>query len=359
MGIWQRLRGVESRQAGGSYTDALVQLIQSREAGSSALPGATSALECASGFVSRAFASADVTTGNSILAAALDPLTLSTIGRALVRSGRISGRYPNGSGRRRTSPCSGVFVGRSRRAPDPETWVYRCTIPGPGRQSSFENVPAAGVVHIRAQVDPQAPWRGIGPLQAASLSGRLSAEISLALADEFSGPRGQLLPLPNVGGESEQISALKADLRALRGHLAFVESQSDSFGTGPTNSASSGWDSKRIGAKVPDSSIRAAQLAFSEVLAAVGLSVALFDGSQGTAKRESYRQALHSTIAPLGRIAAAELSAKLETSVRFDWAELRAGDISGRARAAKAMVESGMDLAKAMALSGLMITEED
>ena len=162
-----------------------------------------------------------------------------------------------------------------------------------------------------------------------------------------------------MGGESEQILALKADLRALRGHLAFVESQSDSFGTGPTNSASSGWDSKRIGAKVPDSSIRAAQLAFSEVLAAVGLSVALFDGSQGTAKRESYRQALHSTIAPLGRIAAAELSAKLETSVRFDWAELRAGDISGRARAAKAMVESGMDLAKAMALSGLMITEED
>ena len=119
MGIWQRLRGVESRQAGGSYTDALVQLIQSREGGSSALPGATSALECASGFVSRAFASADVTTGNSILAAALDPLTLSTIGQGDDQIGRISGRYPNGSGRRRTSPCSGFFVGRSRRIARP------------------------------------------------------------------------------------------------------------------------------------------------------------------------------------------------------------------------------------------------
>ena len=134
-----------------------------------------------------------------------------------------------------------------------------------------------------------------------------------------------------MGGESEQILALKADLRALRGHLAFVESQSDSFGTGPTNSASSGWDSKRIGAKVPDSSIRAAELAFSEVLAAVGLSVALFDGSQGTAKREAYRQCCTSVaIAPLGRIAAAELSAKLETSVGFDWRELRAVEISGQ-----------------------------
>ena len=184
------------------------------------------------------------------------------------------------------------------------------------------------------QVDSQTPWRGIGPLQAASLSGRLSAEVSLALADEFSGPRGQLLPLPNVGGESEQILALKADLRALRGHLAFVESQSDSFGTGPTNSASSGWDSKRIGAKVPDSSIRAAELAFSEVLAAVGLSVALFDGSPGTAKRES----LSASAAPFdNRTTWAEsrlLSCRQSWKpvYGFDWSRAsRAGDMSGRA----------------------------
>ena len=30
MGIWQRLRGIEDRQASGSYTDALVSLIQSQ-----------------------------------------------------------------------------------------------------------------------------------------------------------------------------------------------------------------------------------------------------------------------------------------------------------------------------------------
>ena len=67
MGIWQRLRGVEKRQAGGSsYTDALVSLLQSRAGGSSALPGATAALEAASSFVSRSFASADVSTDDSI-----------------------------------------------------------------------------------------------------------------------------------------------------------------------------------------------------------------------------------------------------------------------------------------------------
>ena len=358
MGIWKRLRGGESRQSESSYTDALVQLIQSRAGGSSAIVASTAALEAASGFVQRAFASADVTTGNSILAEALGPHTLGVIGRAMIRQGEYLGVIEMGmeGDNLRLAPAASWDV---RGGSDPASWLYRASLAGPGQQSAFENIPAAGVVHIRYTSDTTRPWRGVGPLQSASLSGRLSAEISLALADEFSGPRGQLLPLPNVGGEDPVITSLKADIRGLKGHLAFVESQADQFGSGPQNNAASGWDSKRVGAKVPDSSIRAAELAFGEVISACGLSVALWDDSPGTAKRESYRQALHSVIAPLGRIAAAELSAKLETSVRFDWAELRAGDVAGRSRALQSMVGAGMDLAKAMALSGLMIPDED
>ena len=62
-------------------------------------------------------------------------------------------------------------------------------------------------------------------------------------------------------------------------------------------------------------------------------------------------------IAPLGRIAAAELSAKLETSIRLDWSELRAGDISGRARAFQSLVNGGMAVEKASALAGLMVAD--
>ena len=92
MGLWKRLRGVEDRQSGGSYTDALIGLIQGRASGSTASVGATAALEAASSFVARSFASADVSTGNSILATALGPLTLSTIGQGDDQIGRISGR---------------------------------------------------------------------------------------------------------------------------------------------------------------------------------------------------------------------------------------------------------------------------
>ena len=199
-------------------------------------------------------------------------------------------------------------------------------------------------------------WRGSATVGAVGGS-PLSAEVSAALADELSGPRGQLLPIPNIGGEDPAILSLKADLRGLKGQLAFVESMADSFGTGPQNNAASGWESKRVGADIPVASIQAAKLAFGEVVAACGLSTALWDDSQGTAKREAYRQALHSVIAPLGRIAAAELSAKLETSIRLDWSELRAGDISGRARAFQSLVNGGMAVEKASALAGLMVAD--
>ena len=63
-------------------------------------------------------------------------------------------------------------------------------------------------------------------------------------------------------------------------------------------------------------------------------------------------------IAPLGRIVAHELSMKLESPITLDWQELRAGDISGRARAFQSMVGAGMDPSKAAALSGLMVTED-
>ena len=71
--FWQRLTGSEKRQAIGSYSDAILSIIQSQATGASALPGATAALESASGFVSRAFASASV---SSSMAGVLDPSTL-------------------------------------------------------------------------------------------------------------------------------------------------------------------------------------------------------------------------------------------------------------------------------------------
>ena len=79
-------------------------------------------------------------------------------------------------------------------------------------------------------------------------------------------------------------------------------------------------------------------------------------GRGGSGRREAYRQFLFSTLQPLGRVVAAELSAKLDAEVVIDWTELRAADIASRARAFQSLVNGGMALPEA-AVSGVLVPE--
>ena len=192
----------------------------------------------------------------------------------------------------------------------------------------------------------------------AQLAGRLSAETVAALADEASGPRGSFLPLPRADGQDTTVSALKGDIKVAKGALLAVEGTSDQWQT-DTSKTNSGWETKRFGANPPVALVQQAQLASNEVFAACGLSGILFgERGDGAGRREAFRQALHSVIAPLGRIMEAELRYKLASpglALNFD--ALFASDLSGRARAFQSMVGAGMDVAKAAALSGLTMQE--
>ena len=66
---------------------------------------------------------------------------------------------------------------------------------------------------------------------------------------------------------------------------------------------------------------------------------------------------MHS-LRPVGEILTAELGDQLDTpSLRLDLPALFASDITGRARAFAAMVQAGMDVERAAALSGLLAGE--
>ena len=45
------------------------------------------------------------------------------------------------------------------------------------------------------------------------------------------------------------------------------------------------------------------------------------------------------------------------TPSRLSWQELRASDLSGRARAFQSMVGGGMDISKAISVAGLMVED--
>ena len=338
-------------RADSSYTDALVAAITAGARGeATAFPTATAALEACAGFVGRAFAAAEVAADARTLQV-LSPDCLAMIGRALVRRGEIVLLIRVEGGRLRLLPAASHDIDGG---PDPETWRYRCTIGGPERTLTYDQVAQESVIHVAYSRDPEHPWRGQGPLQVAQLAGRLSAETAAALADESSGPRGAFLPVP-VDGNDPTIATIKADIRKAKGNILLGQG-------GDWDSGKSGgramWKAERFGADPPAGLVELLSLASAEVYAACGLNPALFVGGEGTAKREAYRQALHSVIAPLGRLVSHELAEKLDSDVALDWIELRAGDISGRARAFQSLVGGGMDIAKAAALAGLVVSDE-
>ena len=334
-----------------SFTDSLVaQILSSATGATLALPTATGALETAAGLVARAFAAAEVQ-GPAWAQRALTPACLAMIGRALLRQGELVLAIDGDTDGLSLWPAADHDV---HGGYDPASWVYRLNLAGPSYLATRDAVSAAGVVHLMYSRDPHRPWHGVGPIESATLAGRLSAETAKALADEASGPRGNLLPVPNKDGEDSTLTSLKGDLRKLGGNIALVESMAGDWNAG--GPAPGDWNAKRLGADPPSALVELAAQAHREVLAACGISPALFDSA--AAAREAWRQFLFGCVSPLGRIVSSELSAKLEVGVNLDWHELRASDLSGRARSFQSMVGAGMDVSKAAALAGLMTPEE-
>ena len=119
------------------------------------------------------------------------------------------------------------------------------------------------------------------------------------------------------------------------------------------------WSQIRFGAMPPDSMVKLLGAASIEVMSACGLSADLWLPGDGTGKREAWRQCLHSVIAPLGRLVENELRKKLNApELKITWQELMASDLQGRARAFQSMINGGMEITKAAALSGLLMPEE-
>ena len=338
-----------------SYTDTLIaQIVSQASGGTLARPAATGALEASASIVARCFSAADVA-GPDQFVAALGPSTLSMIGRSLIRQGEILFAIEVINGRVVLLPAASWDVTGDV---DPASWSYRLVLGGPSRLTTLEPVPANGMIHVRLQSDPEQPWRGVAPLASAAIAGRLSAETMQALADEASGPRGMLLPTP-IDGADPTVSALKADIRALRGKVALVESTSSGWAADGSQQRPKGdWEARRLGAAPGAALIQLADLASREVYAACGIPLSVVTVAEGTGQREGFRRLLHSTIMPLAQIVGEELSAKFETPISLSFDDLFAADLAGRARAFQSLVGGGMSIEKAAALAGLLQSED-
>ena len=158
-------------------------------------------------------------------------------------------------------------------------------------------------------------------------------------------------------GADPTLDPLKADTRNARGDMLWVESMANDWDGGKAGS-NRDYQQQRFGANPPASMVELLIHARREVWAAHGLNAALWEGAQSAALREAWRTAWVAFISPCGQLVQTELRRKLSPEISIGFSELRASDLQGRARSLQSMVNGGMDLERAVAISGLMTPPE-
>ena len=136
---------------------------------------------------------------------------------------------------------------------------------------------------------------------------------------------------PDVEGPLTQ---LKKDLAKSKGGVTFAETTRSGNGDLDSRPAKD-WVQERYGFSPPDTLAALRSDAGMAIIAACGLSVALWDGSDGTSKREALRQAVTTAYLPLGRLISTELSAKLGLNISLSFTDLWGHDAVGRSQALK------------------------
>ena len=355
---WQRR---ERRDAGGGYTDAVVAAIEAQAAATVADVSATAAIEAAAGALSRAFASAEID-GPAWVQDAVKPAWLAQVGRSVLREGAsLSVIHMARDGTVHLVPAA-FWNFEALDVPGAELerdWHCRVTTYGPS--SSYTRLlPRDQLIFLRWGTSPGTRYRGQGPTSWAHLTARLQGEAERSLADEARGPLAQLVAVPADGGaddgEDDPLADLRADIAKARGKALLVETTAAGFDQGRVAAPQKDWQANRLGPQPPDSMVTLSDSAFARMLGACGCSPALFDDSDGTAKREALRQWHLGTVQPLARILERELSDQLETDIRLRF-DLYNVDLAGRAQAFQKLVAGGVAVNEALATSGLLLDE--
>ena len=357
---WQKR---EARQSGGGgYADTIVNALEAHAAGTIADVSSTAAIEAAAGALSRAFAGAEVD-GPSWVQEAVNPVWRGQVGRSFIREGAsLSVIVMDGAGMVELIPASQWdFENVNPGAQEGEresTWQARVTTYGPS-SSWTRLVDRERLVFVRWGTSPGTRYRGQGPTSWAALTARLQGEVERSLADEAAGPLAQIIPIPQDGGDDDDedndpLASLKADVKGARGKALLVETTAAGYGEGKTAAPMRDWKSERLGPQPPEAVVSLSKMAFARMLAACGCSPALFDDSDGTAKREALRQWHLGTVKPLARILEHELSARLGAEIRFRFDGYPRDMVSRATVFAKIAAVEGMTPRQALHLAGLL-----
>ena len=160
----------EIRQAE-TYTDAIVERLIDSAEGTKSSPSRIAALEIALGLWGRAFASAQVLPES--MESIITPSVLEMLGREVIRVGECVFLIDVTASVVTLQPSSHWDI---TGGPDPASWLYEVERAGPTTSLTAHTVSERRVIHARYGVDPNQPWRGVGPLSRANTTATLAAK---------------------------------------------------------------------------------------------------------------------------------------------------------------------------------------
>ena len=97
-----------------------------------------------------------------------------------------------------------------------------------------------------------------------------------------------IIPLPH-GEEDNELSMIRADIKAAKGGTVLAETTSAGWGEGKAAAPQADWVAKRIGANPPAVLPALRKDMFEAILGACGVPVSLFTDADGTSQREAFR----------------------------------------------------------------------
>ena len=356
---WPWQPAPESREASGGYTEIISRLVEAQAAGTTQQASATAATEAAAGALQRALQGATVQ-GPPGIAELVTPRMLGQCGRDLVRVGEscMVLRYMNG--RMILLPASTWYF---EGGADPRDWLCTATVYGPSGSSTWR-LPMDSIVFVTWGSPTARPYHGLSPGSWSADTARLNANTERTLADIASGPSALLLTVPegNDSGsdaDDDPLAGLRADIGRARGKALLVETTASGYGEGKAAAPQRDFDPRPLH-PTPDAGLVAlAKDSFARSLAAAGMSPALFDDSDGTAKRESLRQWHLGCVKPIAKMIEHELSEKLDARVRLKFDSYPRDQVSRAQVFSKLIAAEGMSKEMALAISGLMDDDGD
>ena len=309
----------------------------------------TAAAEAAGNLYGSAFAGATVMPDEAVMM--LTPDLLYSMARGTIRNGEWVGAIEFLDGKMRIIEAADWGVAST--STNPNEWVYNLKFGTPSGTTA-ETMLGGDVVHLRYSTRPGHPDRGIGPLQSARSTSDGLASLEFRMARELNTAAKYALPVPSsTDQETTNLDQLAADLNSDEGGVFLVETTSSGWGEGRSFAPNRDWQPNRIGANPPATIQSLRSDLGASLLAACGVPASLLVAGSGGQAREARREFAYQSLRPFGRRLGAELSTKLNLEVRFDFGEWMQSDIAARARATHSLVQSEVDVERALELAGL------